>query len=71
MGVETQCEWVGINSAEMGKTMEVSKNGIWWYYDVTPLRVAISPENHPRVSIGYGYDLLHNQVIFHVGHTII
>ena len=59
--VETQGGWVGRISAEIGKTMEVSKNGIWWYSDVTTLRVAIPPERHLRNSIGYGYDLFHNK----------
>ena len=37
----------------------------------TPKRVAIAPENHPRVRIGYGYDLFHNQLIISVDHNII
>ena len=39
--------------------------------NITPIRVAITTENHPRVRIGYRYDLFHHQVIFYVGHTII
>ena len=62
---------MGRISAEIGKTMEVSKNGIWWYYYVTPLRVAIAKENNSRFIIGYGYDLFHHKVIFYVGHNII
>ena len=56
-------------SAEIGKIMEVSKNGILWYFNVTPITVSINPENYPRVRIGYGYDLFHHQVIFYVGYV--
>ena len=56
---------------KLGKTIELYKNGILWSCNVIAIRVAIAPENHPRDRIGYGFDLLHHQVIIYVGHTII
>ena len=50
--------------------MEVSQNRIWWYYNLSPIMVAITPENCPKVRIIYGYYWFHNHGIFSIWYTM-
>ena len=49
-------EWVE-SVQTLGKSIEVSQNGIWWYCNVTPIIMSITSEKHPKFRIGYGYDM--------------